>query len=429
MRLPILLLTSALAFGAAAQTPKQVQLQHTKASTRNVAIGSGEVDTAAQRRLIDRFYEDQFRHEQDPRLPYFQLMSRDGLLAMGIGGDIQALAQYDWHGSIDGSDFSPAEIAIPANHAAVNRLQTTMGQSSLFINVMGTNHVIGDFQVYVQAKFSGSGNAFVLKKAYAIVGDFTGGLATSTFCDPAAQPSTVETEGPNSEISYSRWLLRYMHTFKGNVTMAVSAEAPNFNIPSATANYAPGSAYMPTFAGFVQYGTRSEHIRLSGVVKGMRYRNLVEKKNAYCTGWGISLTTVFAPWSPLTVMAGVQGGEGLGNMVNDLSCFNSDLLGLASKPGKMYAPKSYGWYAALQYNFRPNLFSTLVFSQERMLPRHGSVYAESAYKYGLYGTANIFWSITPRLQVGGEVNVGKKMEMDGSHRMAYRANLMAQFSF
>ena len=116
-------------------------------------------------------------------------------------------------------------------------------------------------------------------------------------------------------------------------------------------------------------------------------------------------------------------------MINDLSNGNNDVVAMASAPGTMKAPLSYGWYAAMQYNFSPSLFSTLIVSQERILPESGMAYAGTEYKYGLYGTANIFYNITPRWQVGAEFNIGKRSNVDGDHRMAYRACCLAQFNF
>lgn len=410
-----------------AVNPMQTQIENTKKSIKSVNLGEGPVDSLAQQRLIDRYYADEFRRLQDPKLPYFQFMSRDGKIAMGIGVKVEAIAHYDWDGSMDGSDFAPYNIPIPLNRADVNRFQTTMGESSIFLSIIGESDIFGEFQVYVQGKFA-DGRAFTLKQAYATVGDWTGGLANSTFSDPASQPATIETAGPNSEIGYKRVLLRYMHGFTPNFKVALSAEAPKFSIPE-NPDCQTSSGYMPDFAAFVQYGNGGQHLRLSGVVKGMRYHDLTASRNRYVTGWGVMLSTVFNPVSPVTVYAAAQTGRGIGNLVNDLSCGANDLLSMADDPSRMYAPKSYGWYAAMQYNFKPNIYSTIIFSQERILPKRGSDYGADAYKYGLYGTANLIWEITPRLQVGGEINIGKKMEMGGANRMGYRADVMASISF
>lgn len=70
-----------------------------------------------------------------------------------------------------------------------------------------------------------------------------------------------------------------------------------------------------------------------------------------------------------------------------------------------------------------------MFSEERFLPGHQHSYDSGIYKYGLYGTANIFWNITPRCQTGVEYNFGKRQNMDREHRWVNRVSMMAQFSF
>lgn len=421
-----------MATSAFAQHRVDIQKQKIERSSSVGFFGDGKVDSTAVEKLINQFYVDQFRHAQDPRAPYFMLLSRNATMAMGIGGTIQTMAFYDWGSPINGSGFATYSIPIHPDAAGRNLFQTSIGQSALFFSMFGRSAVFGDYKFYIEAKFKGGGsgsNEFKLNKAYATVGDWTLGYASSTFSDPASQPNTVETAGPNSEVSDTRVLVRYMHQFKQRWTVAASIEAPDDEVAPDTEQYSAGSTYIPNFAAFAQFGSSTQHIRLAGLVKGMRYRNLVEQKNEYAAGWGLNISTVFRPIMNVTVYGAFNYGHGIGSMINDLSCGQNDLIGLLSEPGKMYAPRSYGWYAAVQYNFRPNLYSTLVFSQERLLPKKGSNYDGEQYKYGLYGVANVFWEITPRCTVGAELDLGERANMDGAHRWDRRVSLMAQFNF
>ena len=97
-------------------------------------------------------------------------------------------------------------------------------------------------------------------------------------------------------------------------------------------------------------------------------------------------------------------------MGGDLQVGSYDLVGDAAKPGHMYAPASYGWNIGLQYNFKPNLFTTVTASQTRYLPKNGIDGNE--YKYGLFLAANVFWNLTPRMQVGAEFDLGKRQNFD-----------------
>lgn len=420
------------ALSSFAVSPAEQQLEELKKSHHTVNIDKDtELDSLTERELIGLFYYDQFRHFQDPRAPYFMLMSKTHQYAMGVGGVVRMRGWYDWNGAMSNSAFIPYNISIPNDPTRDRWFGTTPAGTALFFSVFGRNPKYGNYQLYVEANFNGYGNRdFHLKKAYAVVGDWTLGYTHSTFTDPAAQPPTVDAQGPNSETSDTNLLLRWMHTVKNHYVFAVSIETPNGNIPELADVYKPCSDYMPDFAAFVQYQWKDgQHIRLSGLVRGMEYRDLKAGKNHKVAGWGAHLSTVFRPVDPLTVYGAFITGKGISSVINDLQDSNSDLVGDVTRDGRMYAPLSIGWYAALQYHFRPNLFSTIMFSEERFLPKHEPLHENLTYKYGLYGTANLFWNITPRCQVGVEYNFGKRQDIDLQHRWVNRACLMAQFSF
>ena len=106
---------------------------------------------------------------------------------------------------------------------------------------------------------------------------------------------------------------------------------------------------------------------------------------------------------------------------------NYDLVNNPDHQGEMYAPRLFGWYGGAQYHFTPNLFTGLTLGQLRYLPEYKQDAME--YKYGLYSALNVFWNITPRIQLGGELNLGKRMNADGESRWARRVSVMTQFSF
>ncbi len=428
----ILALAIAVSLTAVAVSPVEKQADELKKSHHVVNISPDEpIDSMSEKELIDLFYYDQFRHFQDPLAPYFMLMSKTHNYAMGIGGVVRMRGWYDWNGSMQNSAFIPYDIRIPGDPTKDHWFGSTPAGTALFFSVFGRHTKFGSYQLYIEAGFNGYGNRdFHLKKAYATVNDWTLGYANSTFTDPAAQPPTVDAQGPNSETSDTNVLLRWMHTFKNHYVVAASVETPDGAIPALDGVYAPCNDYMPNFAAFMQYQWGGgQHVRLSGVIRGLEYRDLVTGKNHKKTGWGAHLSTIFRPVEPLTVYGAVITGKGISSLINDLQNSPMDLVGDPERRGEMKAPLSFGWYAALQYNFRPNLFSTIMFSEERFLPGHQHSYDSGIYKYGLYGTANIFWNITPRCQTGVEYNFGKRQNMDREHRWVNRVSMMAQFSF
>lgn len=389
-------------------------------------LSGNEMDSVY--RVIASFYYNQFRHAQDPTSPYFMFLSKEAGMMMGIGGVVRMRGWYDWGGAIPVNGFAPALIPIPANPAAMNRFGTTSAGTALFLRMVGCNRVLGDYELYVEANFNGfEQKGLRLKKAYAQVRDFTVGLASSTFSDPAALPPMVDAQGPTNKLGSTNVLLRYMPTF-GKFSFGVSVETPETSIGADGLETEAISSWIPDGAALVQYEwAKGQHVRLAGVVRGLGYRNLLTHRNVHKAGWGVQLSSVARPFSPLTTYFTFNCGAGYGSLCNDLIAVTNDLVAVPDHPGELYAPFSFGYCVGLQYNFRRNLFSTVQFSQTRYLPSHPA--APDSYKYGYCMTVNVFWDPVERMEVGAEFDFGKRQNFSRVHGYARRIGAFVQFSF
>lgn len=219
MKLIRLFLTIALAAMPAAISAQQQsmvdeQIERVSRDNKVIFIDGKQYDDSIKRHhvdsiraLISDFYYDQFRHFQDPDAPYFLFMSKDAQLAMGIGGCVRLRGYYDWGGAIPASGFAPYLIPMTPDPTNMRAFGTTPAGSTLFFRVIGRNKTFGLYQLYIEANFNGwQGRDFHLKKAYAVINDWTVGYASSTFSDPAALPPTVDAQGPNNKISPLRCL-------------------------------------------------------------------------------------------------------------------------------------------------------------------------------------------------------------------------------
>lgn len=394
---------------------------------KNQSETQAYVDSIKQQ--ISAFYYDQFRHFSDPAAPYFLFMSKDAQLAMGIGGCVRMRGYYDWGGAIPAAGFAPYLIPMRPDPTNMRQFGTTPAGSTLFFRVLGRNKALGEYQLYIEANFNGyQGRDFHLKKAYATINDFTIGYANSTFSDPAAVAPTVDAQGPNNKISPTSVLVRYMPTFKQKWTVAVSVETPTYAIAVDNKSTAKVSTWMPDFAAFGQYQwAPGQHVRLAGIVRTLSYRDLLTSKNHNRVGWGLQLSSVAHPVSMLTTYATINYGHGTQSLGADLAIGNYDLVGTANEPGMLYSPAALGWSIGLQYNIRSNLFISTSVSECRYLPR--LPVDSSEYKYGIFSDINIFWNLTPRMQVGAEFDLALRHNFDGEQRWARRVGLMAQFSF
>lgn len=386
----------------------------------------GEADTSADsiKSLIENFYLDQFRQFHDPDAPTFMLMSKDANIALGVGGKAIVRGWADWNGSQSSPSFYPYSIAIPKDPTAMRSFDASFDKTSLFVSLLGRSAKIR-YMVYLQAEVSNSN--FILKKAYINLNDFTVGLASTTFSDDDALAPTVDAQGPNGKTSKTQILGRYFHTFSNGFSLAGAVEVPNSYQASVEGQTAPCTDFIPDIVALAQYGWGDSHVRASGIMRTMTYRDLLTETNHNVIGWGAQLSTVIDIARPLTFYFTAVGGRGIGSYQGDLSKGQYDLVGDSRHPGKMIAPWSMGITTGLKYQLSPKVFSSVSFGQQRYFLKHRLT--DDQYKYGLYGAANVFWKISPRFLAGLEYIVGKRMNYNHTHGAQNRVDAMVSYSF
>ena len=126
------------ALSSFAVSPAEQQLEELKKSHHTVNIDKDtELDSLTEKDLIGLFYYDQFRHFQDPRAPYFMLMSKTHQYAMGVGGVVRMRGWYDWNGAMQNSAFIPYNISIPNDPTRDRWFGTTPAGTALIFSVFG----------------------------------------------------------------------------------------------------------------------------------------------------------------------------------------------------------------------------------------------------------------------------------------------------
>lgn len=376
--------------------------------------------------LLNTFYIDQYRQFHDPDAPYFMFMTRDAQLALGVGGKVMLRGWFDWNGYQPGYEFFPYDIAVPADPTERRGLGASASQTSVFFTLLGHHKKI-EYMVYIQAAAKAS--QIVLKKAYVKLNDFTLGLTSSTFEDGASLVPTVDAEGPNGQIGKTQMLARYFHTFKSGWSVGGGVEFPSSDQSAVAGQTAACRDYIPDVVGLVQYGWGGgdSHIRLSGLLRNMAYRDLLTSSNHNVTGWGAQLSGVVNVVKPLTLYFSGVIGKGIGSYVGDLAEGNYDLVGSSASPGKMVAPLNLGVTAGIRYDFTDRLFACIGFGEARNFEQN--VLSGDDYKYGLYGNVNLFWKVSPRFLAGIEYITGKRMNFSGKHAGSNRLDAMLSFSF
>lgn len=397
--------------------------------TKIIFVNGDETNRASQdsvESLVEHFYIDQYRQFYDPHAPYFMFLTKDANLAMGIGGRVMLRGWYGWNGCQDSYEFFPYNIQIPKNPVDNRGLDSSASETAIVMTVLGRNKTFGNYMVYVLAGFRD--RIFALKDVFIKFNDWTIGYTESTFEDEDALAPTIDAQGPNGQVSKSAMLVRYFHTFKSGWSLAGGLEFPSSAQTVTDGETTKCRDYIPDIVGLGQYqwDGGNSHIRASGILRIMSYRDLLSSRNKNVMGWGTQLSGRWQMFSPFAIYFQGVVGQGIGSYCGDLSEGEYDLVPSATIKGKQIAPLSLGISAGIQYDFSEKLFACIAVGESRYYNNHAN---PDEYKYGLYGAVNVFYNITPRIQTGAEYLIGKRMNFDGTHATANRAELMLSFSF
>lgn len=404
-------------------------------STKVIFVNSGDgiqVSNDSVMKTISTYYLNQYRHFQDPLAPFFMFMSKDATMAMGLGGVIRMRGWFGWNSVIVANGMTPENIPVPRDPAMTRRLAATASGTGIFLTILGRNTAIGNYMGYFEASFDGYDNlSWSLQKAYFTLNDWTAGYATSTFSDPAAQPPTIDNQGPCGKYDRSNILVRYMRCLgkRNEWIVGGSFEFPNSRITDEDRLTEKRPDYLPDLVASAQYqwDETMSHIRLSGIMRFLPYRDLVAQKNHTIMGWGLQLSGFVNVTDPLTLYGIVAGGRGNASYASDMGRREIDLIPDPSTPGRLKTPGMLGITAGAKYAFTRKVWGALAFSRLNYYP--GKDAETTEYKNGTYGAASLFWDITPRVQVSGGYIYARRGNVSGLHASASRIETMFSLSF
>ncbi len=390
---------------------------------------SGDATNPAHLPNIAELYSRENMAFQDPAAPRFLFLDKKGSVALGIGGYLKAMAMYDVDGSINSNGFSTYNIPVPFDPAQRQRFGATANHSTIFLKLVTSPTRFGRVIVYMQGNFSGDngGYGFKMSQAYMSVGNLTLGKARTTFADGSAMAPTIDDEGNSGQVSAKNMLVRYTTPSYHGFSAALSVEVPSISTTNS-ATTATISQRVPDIPAYVQYAWNKgdSHIRLSGIYRGISYRDLRAERNQIHTGWGVQFSGVGTIVGGLGFFGHYTYGKGIASYVNDLSGEGLDLIPTGT-PGKLTPAAVSGWTAGLQYTFTPKFFVSASYSQANLFK--ASRLGEDTYRYGQYAVVNAFYEVWGDLQVGVEYIHGARHDYSHHTGHANRFDAMLKFSF
>lgn len=422
----VAMIAMALATASQASALKPKEYPDTFMIPSRAIIASGSAENGKQ--LVAVLYDTENLHFSDPSAPRFLFLDRKGKIALGIGGYLKGTVQYDFDGSTDdGASLTTFDIPVPNNPAQRSQFYGNANHSTIFLQLVGHSDMFGYYSAYIQTTFQGDGAqgyGVKVKQAYMRVGYVTAGLANSTFVDGAAGTPVVDDQGPSGEMAKKNVLVRYAPRFSDHLSGAIGIEMPSvtstFNSQTQKINQR-----VPDIPIYLQYewGGGKSHVRASGLLRNMSYRDLVAKSNKFKTGWAVQLSGVFNIYD-LTVFAQGAYGRGYAAYLNDLSGNDLDMV-YDGTTGKMTAPKTANFEIGASYSFSPKFSLTGTFSKAMIFGLKDV--PSSTYRYGQYLGVNAFYDILPDLSFGLEYFRGWRK--DYSNVTGHANSIMAMMKY
>lgn len=429
-RLTLLGSAALLALGLCAQNhPTTELIQQLDDSKVDIVIG----DKSGDQNITEIFLENAPKAHNVPKVPRFAIRGRDGKFLMGIGTMIKAVGVFDWGNPISSADCFTTSAITKAAPGDGSSLRATFNQTTVYANFValpGEDNQIGG---YVNAYFTGPGNAFNLQYAYIKYRGIQIGHYQSLFSDMTACPPTIDQEGPNAYTGVDINGVQYTANVGKGIGLGVGIELPELRSCTYNATTGQISQRVPAVPAYVQYTAKNgSYVRLAGLIRNLQYRDLVDAKNRDCVGWGLNVSGILNIGPSVNFYYQGAYGKGMTSYIQDLTGCGLDLTPRTDRPGHLDAVEAWAAYGGLQYNFSPKVFATATYSQVRAYPKAylgGDTAWSQQYSYGQYAVANVFYNVTSYFQTGIEYIWGRRVDMGGTQHHDNRINLQAQLTF
>lgn len=395
-------------------------------------------------------------------VPHFAIHTPDNKFVMTIGGQVNPIIGVDLGNDlyeVDGAGINFVTQSIPVPSVTGKR-------SDFYINALNANI---DFQIvglggtadqitgYIKFGTNGESNPLKLKKAYISWRGFTAGMKTTLFADgDAAQPPTIDPQGPSGEVSGTAYEFSYISPRYKGFRAALGLAMPTYYSSSGRYYghdyqqwpYSDAEGKMvcdptafnqtvPDIPMWVEYQySENNRIRVSGLLRNFLYRDEVTQKKRHAMGWGVMVSGNWNPVDPLIFYLQAVYGEGIGNYIQDISGLPYSFTPSDTPLGHMSPNPMMGLNLGVTYNISPKWQVNAMASEARIwkVGRYAEANTENPghvndYRYGFYAAANVFYNISSYFQVGLEYLYGHRKTWNAGGASDNRLQTQFMFTF
>jgi hypothetical protein len=286
---------------------------------------------------------------------------------------------------------------------------------------------VGLLRAFIEGDFEGDGDTFRLRHAFGQWNRVLAGKTWSAFVDTQATPEEVDFEGLNGRINVRQAQVRIMPHIGRKFEFQLSLEDPDPQIDNGD-----GVSRIPDLIASARFQLRDVlHFKVGAMVRQIRGQWEGDPGNTEKdTAWGLTVSGKFDFRlfdDRDSVLFQLSGGNGLGRYVNDLQSVGSFDGRFDPVTGELelidvlagYISAQHWWGETLRSNF------TLGYVDVDYSGASGS----SDYQRTVRASTNMFWSPTPRIDLGGEFLWGRRENQDGNDGDATQVQFGAKYRF
>lgn len=366
---------------------------------------------------------------KDNGMPRFALVGKDRQFYLGIGGQFLGEGVFTWGDDMPSPLlFTPSSLvgAAPGGGGNTAFCWQTSSVYMNFVAMPGTGNCIG---VFFKANFMGNGSSLGCYHFYARYRGLTAGYTASLFTDGAAEPMTIDFQGPDGYPYLNVFTAYWQQKFTDKFSVAIGVDAPT---ASMTTGQTTGmvSQRIPAIPFYLQYAWNAgnSHVRISGLVRPMQYRDITEASNITEIGRGVQLSGVANVVGGLSVCFNGTYGQGIGTYLQDDYGLGLDAV-TTTDPGKMATVNNMGLTGGVCYSFSQKVSANITYSHlTNWLPKNG-MSAGNQYRLGDYAAANMICNINKFVSAGIEYDYGHRKNFNGDSLHASRLQCQLAVTF
>ena len=287
-------------------------------------------------------------------------------------------------------------------------------------------------RAFFEGDFSGAGNAFALRHAYAQYTGFIAGQTWSTFSDPGANHLDLDFEAVSSENVIRQPLIRYWWGIEGGTRFAVAMETPAVSVTGGL-----GVNLFPDMVGRGYYAfPNGGHLQLAGVFRQIRAQSVAGDVRTVWGGGGSASGVILVPIRNLTdrIVFQLNGGTGIARYINDLSKLGGQDAVFDSTTGRLEALPAIGWYVSYEHVWKEWATAQHMNLRSMVMWSHVGVdnldsQPPNAYDYTNRFSINAVISPSNRVDMGIEFITGERVNKDGQRGAAQQIQIVGLFRF